>query len=287
MKKLGITVALMVAFFMLNAQSLLDELETQTSQFEYTSATFKANRIIMGQSVENVKTGELNFAVMHNFGPLSGGYYEFFGIDAANTALNFEYGASDKMNVGIGRSTYQRYTQFNGKYKAIAQSSKIPITVSVFGAGYIYGIYWNETQKFYDKKHRYSYLMQVLIARKFNDRLSLQVTPTYMHKNLVKFIADKNDIFAFMAGGRYKITNRVTVNAEYSYVLPNCIASDYQNYLALGVDLETGGHVFQLRLSNATSLYEPNFMTKSQNRWLDGDISFGFTINRRFSLYSN
>lgn len=105
-----------------------------------------------------------------------------------------------------------------------------------------------------------------------------------MHKNLVKLDADKNDIYMLMAGGRYKITNRVTVNAEYSFVLPEQIQSNYQNYLAVGVDLETGGHVFQLRLSNTTSLYEPNFMTKSQNRWLDGDISFGFTINRRFTI---
>lgn len=287
MKRILLFLCLFTFFSITFSQSLLDDLESGEPETNYTSATFKANRILLGQSVENIKTGELNFAVMHNFGPVNGGFYEFFGLDAANTALNFEYGVSDKLNIGVGRSTYQKYFQGNVKYKILAQSDKMPITVSVFAADYLYGIKWPEDETAFENKHRHSYLAQILIARKFSSSLSVQVTPTFIHKNLVKLDADNNDLLLILSGARLKLTNRVTVNAEYSFLLPNQMESDYKNYLAVGFDLETGGHVFQLRFSNTTSLYEPNFMTKSQNQWLDGDISFGFTINRRFTIVSN
>jgi hypothetical protein len=129
-----------------------------------------------------------------------------------------------------------------------------------------------------------SYVTQVLIATKFSPGLSLQVAPTYLHKNLVKRRIDQNDIFAVGAGARFKITSRVSFNAEYYYLLPGQTADDYQDSFSLGFDIETGGHIFQLHLTNSQFITERAFISETSGRWIDGDIRIGFNIVRVFGL---
>jgi len=129
-----------------------------------------------------------------------------------------------------------------------------------------------------------SYVAQLLIARKFSNAISLQVTPTFIHKNLVPTIADQNDIFSVGIGGRVKVSQRTSLNAEYFYLLPGTTADNFENSLSLGVDIETGGHVFQIRLTNAQPMFERAFITETTEKWSDGDIYLGFTVNRVFTI---
>ena len=131
---------------------------------------------------------------------------------------------------------------------------------------------------------RLSYVAQVLIARKFSNAFSLQLTPTMVHKNLVATREEQNDIFTIGAGGRLKVTQRTTLNAEYFYLLPGNTADNYRNCLSIGCDIETGGHVFQFRLTNAQPMFERGFITETTGEWGKGDIYFGFIINRVFTL---
>ncbi|MCF8334484.1 MAG: DUF5777 family beta-barrel protein, partial [Bacteroidales bacterium] len=131
---------------------------------------------------------------------------------------------------------------------------------------------------------RVSYVHQLLIARKFNNKLSLQLSPSLVHKNLVESSDDSNDIISSGIGGRYKITNSLSINAEYFHVFTESAAEKSENALAIGVDLETGGHVFQLHLTNAQPMFERGFITETQGKWSNGDIYFGFNINRVFTI---
>ncbi|HOW30089.1 MAG TPA: DUF5777 family beta-barrel protein [Bacteroidales bacterium] len=269
------------------AQGILDMMDDDTPKTEYAFATFKATRVIMGQSVENTAKGELNFLIEHNFGRVNLGPYEFFGLDQANMRLGLDYGVNDWLNIGVGRSSYQK--TFDGLIKAriLRQSSgkkNMPVTVSWYSNIMLNSTKWQDTGRTNYFSSRLSYTAQLLIARKFSNAFSLQLMPTYIHKNLVPRIVDQNDIFALGAGARVKITQRTSLTGEYYYLLPGQTADDYQNCLSLGVDLETGGHVFQLRISNAQPMFERGFITETSGKWSKGDIYFGFTINRVFTI---
>jgi hypothetical protein len=286
MTRITIASALLIATIHLNGQSLLDELpdENTSENKEEVTSLFKSNRILLGHSVKNVNKGDLNFAVMHNFGAINTGFKEFYGLDGANTALNFDYGISDALNVGYGRSTYEKTFQGYLKQQVLQQSNRMPVALTLFASTYVYGMDWPEGESAFTNAHRLSYVTQLLVARKFTQGFTMQLSPTFIHKNLVKKTEDNNNIMIIAGGARLKLSQRTSISTEFSYVLPNQIASDYKNFLGFGINFDTGGHVFQLRLSNTTSLYETSYMTTSQSSWLDGDIHFGFTINRRFTL---
>jgi hypothetical protein len=154
-------------------------------------------------------------------------------------------------------------------------------------------MHWVETSRTNYFSSRMSYVTQLLIARKFSNALSLQISPTFIHKNLVKTRDDHNDNISVGLGGRYKVTQRMSVNAEYFYQIPGTVNSydvsitetaKYVNCLSLGVDLETGGHVFQFRLTNAQPMFPNAFITENTNKWTNGGIFLGFTINRAFTI---
>ena len=173
------------------------------------------------------------------------------------------------------------------KYKILRQGTgkrNRPISVSYFASAVCNTIHWSDPTRDNYFSSRMQYTHQLLIARKFNNDLSLQITPTLVHKNLVPTVKDKNDILAMGFGGRYKLTQRFSINGEYIYVLPNQIYSPYTNSLSLGVDLETGGHVFQLQLTNSTSMLEPGFVTETVGQWKKGGIHFGFNVSRVFTV---
>lgn len=266
------------------SQDLLDMLGDPTSK-EYTTATFKTTHLILGQSIENVAKGNLNFIISHHFGRINEGSYNFWGLDQSTIRLGVEYGLTDKIELGLGRSTYQKTIDGFVKYKILRQDNqKMPVSVSYFGSMAINTLKWDDPTRENFFSSRLSFVNQILVAKKFNNNLSLQIMPTHVHKNLVKRAIDQNNIFAVGAGGRYKLTQRFSVNAEYYYLLPGQTADDFDNSLSLGVDIETGGHVFQLFFTNSQPLFERGFITETQGKWNKGDVFFGFNIVRTFTI---
>lgn len=283
--------ALIVLFATLpaKAQDLLDLLgeEPATEESNLVTATFKSTRVINGHSTENAAAGVLDFRISHRFGYLSGGTGTLFGLDAASMRIGFEYGISERLMAGVGRSTYQKALDGFVKYKILRQSTgkkAMPLSLSYFANTGINTLPWSFPDRENYFSSRMSYTHQLLIARKFSDALSLQLSPTLVHRNLVATKAEKNDVFAIGIGGRQKLTSRTTVNAEYFYVLPNQIAGTYKNGLSLGLDLETGGHVFQLHVTNSQGMIEQAFITENTGDWLKGNVRFGFNISRVFTV---
>ena len=280
----------------LPAQDLMDMLKDETPQTNYTYATFKTTRIVLGQSIENPAAGTLQFLIEHDFGSLNQGAYAMWGLDQSTIRLGLEYGITHWLSVNIGRSSYEKTFDGSIKAKILRQSTgakNMPVSMSFYGGAFLNSLHWTDTSRTNYFSSRMSYVAQLLIARKFSNAFSLQLTPTYIHKNLVPYRTDRNDLLSIGIGGRYKIAQRTTINAEYFYQIPGFINSysvsaaetaKYVNCLSLGVDIETGGHVFQFRLTNAQPMFERAFITETTNKWKDGGIFLGFTINRVFTI---
>ena len=263
---------------------MLDDNEPKTT---YADAIFKSTRVIQGHSVKSPSYGVLQFVVSHHFGRINQGIYDFFGLDQATVRLDLHYGVTDRLAVGIGRSSFQKTLDGYIKYRMLRQSSgerNMPITLSYLAATDVNTLKWQEPDRNNYFSSRVSYVHQILIARKFNDNLSLQLTPSLVHKNLVEDSDDNNDIIATGIGGRYMITGSLSINAEYFHVFGERNDPQYENALAIGVDLETGGHVFQLHLTNSQPMFERGFITETRGKWSNGDIYFGFNINRVFTI---
>lgn len=254
----------------------------------YSSATFKSTRVINGQSIENVGAGDLDFRISHRFGTFNSGIHKMFGLDLASMRLGLEYGVNDRLMVGIGRSNVNEEVDAFAKYKILRQiesgPKKMPISVSYFASVVMRGTAWSNPDQTNYFTSRLYYCHQLLIARKFNEHFSLQITPTFVHRNLVQTTADYHDILAIGYGGRYKVTRRLAINGEYFQLLGNRLPSTAQNSLSVGVDLETGGHVFQLHVTNSSSMNEKGFITETTGQWGKGDIQFGFNISRVFTI---
>jgi len=263
--------------------SLLGDEET----IDYTNASFKTNRVINLHSLESTAKGVLDFKIGHRFGTLNGGTYEFFGLDNASIRLGFDYGLSDALTIGIGRSSFQKTYDGFIKYKFLRQSTgkrNMPLTVGVLLTSAIQTLKWADPDRDNLFSSRLYYTGQLIIGRKFNESFSMQLSPTMVHRNLVATNAEKNDVYALGTAARLKITKRLAVNAEYIYLLPDQVTSDIVNSLSVGVDIETGGHVFQLHLTNSTSMIEKGFITETTNSWSDGGIHFGFNVSRVFTV---
>lgn len=277
----------------LRAQDLLDLLDAETEEpVNYTFATFKTTRLINGHSVETNSGGELLFLISHRFGRVNGGASEFFGLDNATIRLGLEYGITDRLGIGVGRSSFEKTVDGFVKYKLLRQKSgaeSFPFTATLFASAAIKTVPWAEPERPNYFSSRMYYSFQVLLARKFSEGFSLQLMPTLVHRNLVATTADANDVFAIGIGGRQKITPSLSVNAEYYYVLPDQIVSTLggepvRNGLSVGLDLETGGHVFQLHVTNSRGMIEKMFITETTGDWANGDLHFGFNISRVFSV---
>lgn len=259
----------------------LEELEETT----LVKNTFKSAMLINAHTIKNPRKNQLLFIMSHRFGYVNSGFSDLFGLDNATTRFGFEYGFTSKLALGIGRSNYKRNYDFFGKYALLQQSTganSIPLSLSVIGATNISSAKWPDDQRDYLFAHRMSYSAQLLVARKFSNNLSLQLMPTYIHRNLVPNTTDQNDVLAMGAGGRIKVSKLVAFTGEYFYLLPGETARNFNNPLSVGVDLETSGHVFQLFFTNASSVYEAGYVAETTDRWRDGNFRFGFNITRTF-----
>lgn len=266
---------------------LMDLFGEEEPVTDFAYATFKTTRISIGQSIENPPNGNLIFVVSHHFGTVNQGFYEFYGLDQATTRIGFEYGVNDWLGIGIGRSTLNKTFDGFVKVKILRQSSgvkRMPLSVSYYGNTAISTLKWQDPERKNYFSSRMSYAHQVLIARKFSNAFSFQLMPTLVHRNLVAREIDENDVFSIGAGGRAKISNRVSVNAEYYYLLPGQTADDYHNTFTIGFDIETGGHVFQLFATNGRGAIEQYYIPQSSGSWLNGDIHIGFNITRVFTI---
>ncbi len=253
----------------------------------YTKSTFKSTRLINAHSVESLGKNELDIQIAHRFGTLNGGFYELFGLDNATFRLGLDYGITKRFMIGIGRSTFEK--QYDGflKYKILWQEDGkggMPISLSAFAAMYINTLKPSDPNEEIFFRSRLDYVFQLLIARKFGDGLSVQLSPSLVHRNLVPESTDKNDIVAIGIGARQKITKRITINGEYYYQIPGTKTEGTVNALSLGIDIETGGHVFQFMFTNSTGIAENQYIAKTTGKWNDGDIHFGFNIRRVFSF---
>ncbi|WP_435356031.1 DUF5777 family beta-barrel protein [Emticicia sp. SJ17W-69] len=269
------------------------------------TATFKSTRVINGQSVETIAKKHLDFRISHRFGALNTGAYNYFGLDQATMRMGFEYGITNDLMIGIGRSSTQKTFDYFGKYKLLKQSSgakTMPVSVTLFASLAAVSLSSNAENSassplFDNNIERWTYCSQLLIARKFSDDFSLQISPTYLHRNKVfrinssdgSEILEPNDIFAIGLGGRYKINKRTSINAEYFYRLPSlnsqyALNANYHNSLSVGVDIETGGHVFQLHFTNSLGMIEKQFIAENTEKWTNGGIHWGFNLSRTFSF---
>lgn len=285
MKKIFLNTFLILASLQLCSQDLLDILESETPVSEnIVSATFKGTRIVNGHSIENRKKKELEFIISHRFGRVNTGFEELFGLDQSNIRFSFEYGLTDDLTGGLGRSSFEKTYDGYLKYSLLKQktgANSFPFAVSLFGSIAVKSqkaIAGNE-KTFLENLF---YVGQVLIAKKVNSSFSFQITPTYVHRNLTIIDADPHDIFALGFGTRVKLSKRVSLNAEYYQQFDKLESINARNSLAFGVDIETGGHVFQIILSNAITMIEKSFITETTGNFFGGDIHLGFNISRTF-----
>ncbi len=264
---------------------ILDDETPESSRENIVTSTFKGTRIVNGHSIENRKDKELEFIIGHRFGRVNTGLYDLFGLDNANIRFALEYGLTDDLTVGIGRSSFEKTYDSFIKYSLVKQKNgdnDFPVAISLFGSTAL------KTLKDYDPADKRSvleslfYVGQILIAKKFSQSFSFQITPTYVHRNTVKISEDPHDIFALGFGGRIKLSKRVSLNSEYYYTFNESTSINARNSLAFGVDIETGGHVFQIILSNAITMIEKSFITETTGNFFGGDIHLGFNLSRTF-----
>ncbi|MFT5147113.1 MAG: DUF5777 family beta-barrel protein [Flavobacteriales bacterium] len=285
MKKIFLTAFFILASLQLSSQDLLAVLELEAPVTEnIVSATFKGTRIVNGHSIENRKDSELEFIISHRFGRINTGFEELFGLDQSNIRFSFEYGLSDNLTAGLGRSSFEKTYDGYLKYRLLKQktgANAFPFAVSLFGS-----IAAKSQKAIAGNERTFAeslfYVGQVLIAKKVNSSLSIQVTPTYVHRNLATIAADPHDIFALGFGTRVKLSKRVSLNAEYYQQFQKLTSINALNSLAFGVDIETGGHVFQIILSNAITMVEKSFITETTGNFFGGDIHLGFNLSRTF-----
>jgi hypothetical protein len=276
--------------FMAKSQDLDALLDKESNpETTFATATFKSTRIVNGHSIERMKKNQLEFRVSHRFGEINSGSYEFWGLDQGTIHLALEYGLNDWLEVGIGRSTYEKTIDGYAKASILRQSSgakNMPIHLSYLSSTEIIGYNTNQAMKD-NFSSRMSFVQQVMIARKFNESLSLQLTPTFIHRNLVPTEVEMNDLLACGIGGRYKLSKRIALNFEYYYVYranASSVPTTYYNPLSFGIDIETGGHVFQVMITNSQAMREGGFIGKTTGDWTNGGIHLGFNISRVFSF---
>lgn len=274
---------------------MLEDESKKEKKKDYATATFKTSRLINGHSIENAAAGVLDLKISHRFGMVNKGAYEFFGLDQATMRLGLDYGISNRLMIGVGHSTFQKQYDAFGKFKILRQSKggrwSSPISISAVSTVMLNTLKWEDPTRKNFYTSRLAFAHQLIIARKFSEGLSLQLMPSMVHYNIVSEVTIPNDIFALGIGGRIKLSKRLSFNAEYYHVLPISIVAGEgymlpgtKNSLAVGFDIETGGHVFQLHFTNSTGMTEKTFITETTGDFFKGDIHFGFNVSRVFTI---
>jgi len=281
-----LTVSLLLLFSRsaFSQDDLLNQLQEDQKPVP-VSATFKGARVINGQSIETRDGGVMEVVIQHRFGRVNSGVENFFGLDEAYIRLGFDFALTDHLTVGIGRSSHRKIYDTFAKYSFLEQKTNggSPVSATAFLSAS------TDTQDppsgvELEFRHTMSYVGEVLVARKFSPGFSAQLMPVWVHRNLVQTPQDVNDVFALGVAGRQKISRRSALTFEYYYQFNNTTESENYNSLSFGIDIETGGHVFQLHISNSRGMIEKEFIADTDGKFLDGDIHIGFNIIRVFQL---
>lgn len=244
-------------------------------------ATFKATRIVNAQSIEMPKPRILEFVILHRFGSMANGAYDLFGMDEAVIRFDLEYGFSDRLSIGIGRSSLNKTYDIFSKLKIVDQRTghrSFPISLVLFTKMEIETI-----MKDMDMQDRYTYDVQFLLAKKLNRSLSLQLMPTFIHRNLVETHNDHHDLISLGIGGRIKMTRRTSINFDTFFPIGKR-GETYKQGWGIGYDIETGGHVFQLMVTNARGSFESEYVENASGAFEDLNLYLGFNISRAFYL---
>jgi len=262
---------------------LLSEIDTDSNGDQYATAAFKGLKIVNFESTKLVAKQELTFMVSHRFGSIENGFDSFFGLDDAVTRLNFVYGITDGVNIGVSRSSFQKIYEASAKYRLVRQKENgFPFTIVAYNSILINTALEKENLPKLEFRDRLGYTAQLLISKKVSSKLSLEVAPTFFHDNFVAYDEQHNSQYAIGFGGRQKLGKRWSINLDYGCHLNRADGSPFKNPLSIGFDLETGGHVFQMHFSNAQAMNTNGFLGQATGDWSDGNIYFGFNLSRVF-----
>ncbi len=285
----------LLPLLLFSQDDLLNDLESEVVEDKTVIAGFKGLKVVNFESTKLASKKDFYFVVAHRFGSVKNGFKDFFGLDNAVTQLKFIYGFNDWLNVGVARSSFQKKYGIHVKYRLMPQKKEgFPVTMVGYNLVTINTSLEKDQYANLEFIDRLTYTSQLLLSKKFNESFSLLLAPTFIHENLAtrsREILDngitlnhdeKPNQFALGLGGRYKISTRVSINADYGVHLNRNKNSNFRNPLSVGVDIETGGHVFQMHFTNAQDMFEDGFIVQGQGNWADGDFFFGFNISRVF-----
>jgi hypothetical protein len=273
-----------IPIWLFSQESLLDEIDSDSIKNQDVNAAFKGLKIINFESTKLIYKKQFIFMVSHRFGSIENGFDSFFGLDDAVTRLNFIYGISDGINISASRSSFQKTYETSIKYRLVRQKENaFPFTIVGYNSLLINTALEKDNLPKLEFKHRLGYTAQVLISRKVNTNLSLELAPTFFHDNYVAINDQDNSQYALGLGGRYKLGKRWSLNMDYGWHLNRASDSPFKNPLSIGVDLETGGHVFQMHFTNAQAMNTNGFLGQATGDWSEGDIYFGFNLTRVFN----
>ena len=265
-------------------ENLLVGVDNPSHRKEVVTNAFKSSRVINGHSMEFIGKGVLDFRILHRFGRANDGVSEWFGLDQASMRMGLDYGLGKNLTVGIGRSTFKKEADGFLKLRVLSQKTYgTPFSVVVVTGMSVYTFKNTDPLHEVSFSSRAGYYYQSIIGRKFSRKFSLQLSPTLVHRNIVP-AGDVNDTYALGIGGRFKLSKRTALVADYFPVLNRPSTSDTRNSLSLGFDIETGGHVFQLHFSNSTGMNERAFITDTHDSWGKGEVRFGFNLSRVFTV---
>ncbi|MDP9956778.1 DUF5777 family beta-barrel protein [Epilithonimonas hungarica] len=279
MSKLLSFISLFILILSYAQDDLLKEIDTVKAEEPY-SPSFKALQVVTAQSTKLPSKKEFYLDISHRFGDVSDGFKNFFGLDNATTKLGVVYGLTDWMSLNFARHTYQKTYEFGAKYRLFKQEKESPFDIVGYNVLDINSELKKDDFPKLEFADRFAYLSQLLISRRFTENLTLQLTPSYIHRNLIEPTIDSKDLFSTGLGGRYKISKRVSINAEYFYNFEN--KNFYKNPLSVGMDIDTGGHVFQLVFSNSQANTETGYISNATGDWAKGHFFFGFNLYRVF-----
>ncbi|MCV2484355.1 DUF5777 family beta-barrel protein [Flavobacterium sp. SH_e] len=280
MKKILVPFCLFLVTLAYSQDDLLKSLDSTQVEESYSTATFKALQLVTLQTTKMPAKKEFYFVVSHRFGTVKDGFDSFFGLDNATTKLGGIYGVTDWLAVSLSRHTLNKMYETGLKYRLARQNDNFPLDIVGYSVADINTFLEKDQYPGLEFKHRMTYVQQLLISRKVSEKFSIELVPSFSHKNLYNPDIERDNQFSFGGGGRYKITKRLSVNLEYMH---NFDKPDfYKNPLSVGLDVETGGHVFQLIFTNSQSMSESGYLTNASGDWGKGDFFFGFNLYRVF-----
>lgn len=259
----------------------LDSVKPTEKQVEI--AGFKGLQICNMQSTKLTSKGECYILISHRFGDLTEGLDNFFGLDDAYTKIGAIYGATNWLSIGVSRQTNNKIYELTAKYKFKSQETDgFPVSIVGYNTMDINTNLSTDIYPDLEFYNRLGYSTQLLISRKFSPKFTAELAPIYIHKNLYDPTTEKENQFVVAMGGRYKLTKRLSLNLEYAPRIDAPENTVYHDLLSVGLDIETGGHIFQLVFSNCQTMNDVYVFTNATGDWTGGSIYFGFNLYRVF-----